>query len=769
MFSVSCALCISSTRRDVNSFSSIHKKKGNHPCLMNIKKKSADCMHKHLKNIPQDLNPDIEDLFLQFNRIRYLQNTSFQKYSHLIEMNLHSNQIVWIQEDAFYPLVNLKTLILSNNDRLLYLPSGSFIRSLRLQQLNLFKCSLTSFVLSGAFNHRHNLGVGNTEIDEKHSKNVPFYEQHQMEFIDLTRNKFESLTRETIAIDCNVNNLLLIGNPVQTVDPDTIRLLRVKWLQFGAHPLSLEIIKNITLGVSKSTVIERLDIQYSNITHIPSDLFEHLRNKSLASLSLQGNNIVLYPGVFRDLSHVVSLDLLRCGFESLDPRYFDGMTDLRVLYASSEQLSSVNPRNLAWRANLGELFLGMFQNTKINEYSLRGLNNLTKLSLISNIKEGEYKNDFVVNQAKLQYFHFDSSTVWRPFLSLEAPNLKSFRYRCGSGDYFAFDFNAWELSQVAHSIEKVTLNARLMSCEIFDRYTSRPLFRDMPKLVFLDLSENKLVDLQPALFENLSSLTSLDLSHNEMETIAPNAFIGLTSLETLNLSDNALFFLPDEFPINLKFLQNRHFDSDELRYVGNEFGPATGLTTLILANNRFVEINRSTFQPFKSSLQSIDLSRNNLACNCKMKWLIQEFGRSLINEADTICSASSDTLEPLRGKPITMFNVKKYCGLSIGLYLGITAAVISLLLISVAFVISYNYRWFFRYKLFLLKLAILGYREIQDGREREEFEYDINIMFFDGDEEWATNNLRPELDGRLPDFGRIAFGDDELILRKALL
>ena len=102
----------------------------------------------------------------------------------------------------------------------------------------------------------------------------------------------------------------------------------------------------------------------------------------------------------------------------------------------------------------------------------------------------------------------------------------------------------------------------------------------------------------------------------------------------------------------------------------------------------------------------------------------------------------------------------------IRLYLGISAAVLSLFVLSVAFIISYHYRWFLRYKLFLLKLAILGYREIQDGRERDEFEYDINVMFVDGDEEWAANNFRPELERRLPDFGRIAFGDDELILGK---
>ena len=300
-----------------------------------------------------------------------------------------------------------------------------------------------------------------------------------------------------------------------------------------------------------------------------------------------------------------------------------------------------------------------------------------------------------------------------------------------------------------------------MPYELYDRYTSRALFSDMPKLIRLDLSENKLVDLQPALFENLSSLTSLDLSHNKMETIAADAFIGLVSLETLNLNDNALFFLPDEFAINLKSLPNLHLHLDELRY-----DSATGLTTLILANNRFVEFNRSTFQSLISSLTSIDISGNNLACNCKMKWLKEEFGRVLIDEAETICSTTSGTLEPLRGKPLTVFYVGKYCGLPIRLYLGIAAAAFSLFVLSVVFIISYYYRWFFRYKLFLLKLAIIGYRETQDGREREEFEYDINIMFFDGDEEWAANNFRPELDRRLPDFHRIAFGDDELILGK---
>ena len=296
---------------------------------------------------------------------------------------------------------------------------------------------------------------------EKSSKTSPVvYEQHELDFVALAGNKFKNLTPETIAIDWNINTLMLIDNPIQTVDPDTIASLHVKWLQFGVYPLSLEVIRNITLGVSKSTVIERLDIQYSNITYIPFDLFEHLHNKTLSSLSLEGNNIALYPGVFKDLKHVFSLNLKNCGFTIIDPEYFDGMVNLHVLHASSYQLASVNPRNITWSVNLDELFLGLFQCTKINEYAFRGLRNLTKLILSSDNKGEKYKTDyFVVNQAKLLYFHFESSTVWRPRLSLEAPNLKTFHYSCGSGDYFAFDFNAWEVSQAAQSIETVTLNA----------------------------------------------------------------------------------------------------------------------------------------------------------------------------------------------------------------------------------------------------------------------------------------------------------------------
>ena len=82
----------------------------------------------------------------------------------------------------------------------------------------------------------------------------------------------------------------------------------------------------------------------------------------------------------------------------------------------------------------------------------------------------------------------------------------------------------------------------------------------MPKLIYLDLNENNLVDLWPVLFTNLSSLKYMTITRNRMRTIAADALKGLISLETLNLSDNELFYFPDTFAINLSLYKTARTD-----------------------------------------------------------------------------------------------------------------------------------------------------------------------------------------------------------------
>ena len=110
-------------------------------CLQDIKEKTADCKSRNLVKVPQDLNPDIQQLFLSWNKLQVLRNTSFQEYAQLTELDLKENAIYYTEKGAFYPLVNLITLDLSHNNKI-YLHDASFQRSLKLQDLNLNDCGL---------------------------------------------------------------------------------------------------------------------------------------------------------------------------------------------------------------------------------------------------------------------------------------------------------------------------------------------------------------------------------------------------------------------------------------------------------------------------------------------------------------------------------------------------------------------------------------------------------------------------------------------------
>ena len=522
-------------------------------------------------------------------------------------------------------------------------------------------------------------------------------------------------------------------------------------------------IRNITLGVSRSDVIKSLSLKYAYMTTVPHDLFDFLRNKSLSKLNLEGNKLLLYPSVFAALTHVSTLDIRDCNLKTIDPQYFDGMVGLHELLADNNEISSVNPSATTWKINLYRMELGLKQCKEITQHAFRGMQNLKKLFLRQKISRiYDLKPMFVIHVSisKLQEFTLLAGS-YETDLTLNTPNLKEFSFT--SLDQSICELNTTELFTVAQSIEKVNIHAGLWTYNIKDK--SQSAFSDKYALIFLNLSKNSFSNLPSAVFKNLFSLKSLWLSKSNIETIEPNAFIGLNSLETLDLKENEILNLPGDILRYMKHLITLHLDSNTLSCLEKDlFIYTPNLTNLTLPHNQFVGFNSSTFEPLRSSLKSLDIMGNILVCNCELSWLMKYFGESLLHGKQTLCSSTSDTLEPLRGKPVTTFQYKKYCGLDVHLALWISAATLAVFALSMTTIISYHYRWLLRYKFFLLKLAVLGYREIQDDRAKREFDYDINIMFLEGDGEWATNILRPGLDRRLPNFDRIAFGDDDLTL-----
>ena len=388
---------------------------------------------------------------------------------------------------------------------------------------------------------------------------------------------------------------------------------------------------------------------------------------------------------------------------------------------------------------------------EINDITFQGLDDLTTLALV--YKEKPKSSIVSIELVKLEHF-----TLMSNFLEtviLKTPLLKFFSGQLMSPRYASrtiYDF------QHSLSIEHLQLVDEAFIC----CFEQLQLIRYLINLTILDLGYNEIYDVFPHTFRNMSTLKILLLDNNGIRTIHSSAFEGLGNLTMLNLEDNLITRLPANFLKDMKKLTSLQLSSNDLSYlVGGLFADTNMLANLTLADNRFVGFNHTTFDSIYPSLKSVDISGNILVCNCESKWMIDKFGVFLINKDHTICSNTRDTLAPLRGKPINLFKPKDQCGLNITMISLIAAIGLALFCLLV---IAYHRRWLLRYKLFLLKLAILGYKEIQDGHEKEDFEYDINVMFMDGNEYFAEETFRPALEERLPNFGRIAFGDDELIL-----
>ncbi|XP_029989950.1 amphoterin-induced protein 3 isoform X1 [Sphaeramia orbicularis] len=115
--------------------------------------------------------------------------------------------------------------------------------------------------------------------------------------------------------------------------------------------------------------------------------------------------------------------------------------------------------------------------------------------------------------------------------------------------------------------------------------------REMPaSAVTLDLSHNRIVQLQEGSFGGLSRLETLRLAHNQLTSIQPRAFRNSsgTLLRHLDLSSN-----------QLRVLQQHYFQD------------LPGLEELLLFNNRIVQVEGTAFAGL-SNLRKAYLSHNRL-------------------------------------------------------------------------------------------------------------------------------------------------------------
>ncbi|PKS06341.1 hypothetical protein jhhlp_007089 [Lomentospora prolificans] len=127
------------------------------------------------------------------------------------------------------------------------------------------------------------------------------------------------------------------------------------------------------------------------------------------------------------------------------------------------------------------------------------------------------------------------------------------------------------------------------------------------KLTFLDVSNNRLEQLDNAELDNLNGLLKLNLANNRLKSL-PSYFGIHKSLRTLNISSNFLDVFPD-FLCDLESLVDLDLSFNSIAALPDEIGKLKNLERFVITNNRLANVLPTTFSEL-ISLRELDIKYN---------------------------------------------------------------------------------------------------------------------------------------------------------------
>eukprot|EP00057_Strongylocentrotus_purpuratus_P029277 XP_011683751.1 PREDICTED: toll-like receptor 4 [Strongylocentrotus purpuratus] len=734
------------------------------PCHEDVELKTADCDNRYLDSVPQNLPENTENLSLMYNRLLSLLNFSFERYPLLTHLNIALNDIRMVESRTFYPLKELQEINLSYNRHLVLPDTGLFRWAKKLSVLDLSFVNLISLPNDTL---KWSPRLERVKLYYNLLTFINISRCGRVNRVDLAVNKLTHITQKAFEFSCHCETLDLTKNPITLVDPDVIASLHIRslWIGFIEFPLSLEVLRNIFIGISRSNIEQFKLVDCVTVSEFPTDFFHPLHGHFLPVLNFSSNYIhALYPTVFSNLTRTRLLDISNNHIERIEPDFFENMQDIRVLKLKNNRIKDINTYNRAWKIGLTELDLSFNYLRNVSRFAFLGLQNLTFLDMHQNIYLTYLERASFMGLKQIETVNLSQCNI--AHIQLVAPSLKSLFL---NNQLNLPPMTLWAGKTFENLQSLVHLNLRKTGLIWFYLWRSNiSLFDGLVSLTTLDLSENSLglingrVDyLPPLVFKPLSALQDLSLEDCGIILLHPSAFETLKFLRVLHLKGNKIKQLPIDIFTNLGQTTSIDLHNNQLVNLDiNLFLNNCRLTTLSLSDNKLTRLNQSTFKLIGPSLTSVDLSGNPIDCNCELSWLLAWISGPvvLMNENKTICSSAS--LEPLREKQLFDFDYKTLCSPNITLYSLTSLATMSFVGIAV---LVFYYRWQLRYKLFLLKLAAVGYNELRDARDHNDYEFDMNIIFYDDDEEWVSERLQPTLEERLPQFNRTVFGDKDLV------
>uniref|UniRef100_A0A8B9JDG9 Slit homolog 1a (Drosophila) n=1 Tax=Astyanax mexicanus TaxID=7994 RepID=A0A8B9JDG9_ASTMX len=354
-------------------------------------------------------------------------------------------------------------------------------------------------------------------------------------------------------------------------------------------------IKSVPPGAfSPYKKLRRIDLSNNQISEIAPDAFQGLR--SLNSLVLYGNKITELPkGVFDGLYALQLLLLNANKIHCVRANTFQDLQNLSLLSLYDNKIQTLAKGTFASLRAIQTLHLA--QNPFICDCNLKWLADYLRSNPIetsgARCASPRRLANKRIGQIKSKKFRCSGTEDTR--LNNECNNdpVCPAKCRCESN---VVDCSNQRLTKIPEHIPASTTELRLNNNEITS-LEATGAFKTLTQLKKINLSNNKISEIEDGVFEGASSVNELHLTANQLDSVRSSMFKGLEGLRMLMLRNN-----------RISCIHNSSF---------------TGLYNvrlLSLYDNQLTTITPGAFDTLQT-LSTLNLLANSFNCDCRLAWL----------------------------------------------------------------------------------------------------------------------------------------------------
>ena len=743
------------------------------PCKL-YQRTSVDCKNRNLVSIPPLPHRKLlENLDLSFNNLTFLPDNAFHSMHNLIILDLSQNDLKNIYGSPFRDLISLQYLYLRQNS-IYSIGDATFVGLEHLRSLY-----LTTFPGSRYLNDI----VG-----------TPFV-------------KLQSLRKLVLMVDSDVDNAHGIFTGIQklTLLEIDVCCSAVDWSEFMCSLQSLHSLKIFGYPIGLNSGNECF--QQMNLTNLNYAMSNFHGNTppafylfhSLTSITLMGHYtrctdfVTLLSQIDAPLEHLsvditcetffvfntttfalwakwnsslISLDIDinnngRTNIEGSPFVWFTNLRNLTVYNQGNQRVVTLPVETFNGLENLEELTFTEYFDVILALYVF---SHLKRLDLRKNQIKYIDQNQFCSHVSNLECLDLSDNAMdlsgESPCPSL--PHLKTLRIADNTHN-MAIIFPA--LCQMSPDLQEIDISGHQTNAILFNGgkyctrlenlYLSRTYITTdyidgtpWPGLNELHLNQLRYIDLefvtsikQVMVAFYSPALTRLDVSSNQIENIDTEDVTFLTNLTYLNLANNKLTSV------------------DNLQYL-------TNIETLILSGNVISVIPESFLsrRGDGDALKELDLRNNAFLCECP----VEAFRQWILADTDTLLVMKVMDERPRPVRDYQCFSPESMKGLSIteigdldcrsALWLYLTISISIGFIVVLMTILAVRYRLHIQYKLFLMfnrrrRLANYINNDYEDDDEEELNDengiprFDAYVAIHDEDEDWADDELLPNIEG----------------------